>query len=104
MLPTGSKAQSWVESPQEANLQNRTQEPEEQERGELMRQIQTQLQQTMPKLAKHHLKAITTQTRAYYVKRYVHSKHLKYGNLNKGLTEAEFQAFLFSIDDQEFIC
>ncbi|MDE1865465.1 MAG: site-specific integrase [Candidatus Micrarchaeota archaeon] len=66
-----------------------------------MRQVSEFLDTAMPRLAKHHIEDITTQVRQYYVKRYVHSKHLKYGNLNKGFTESEVQAFFFAIEDND---
>jgi integrase len=73
-----------------------------QKSGEMARQVQEMLKLAMPQLAKHHLEELTTQIRAYYCSRYAHSKNLKYGNLNKGFTEQELQAFFFAIDNDEF--
>ena len=73
-----------------------------QKRGEMARQLQEQLRRVMPSLAKHHLEELTHTVREEYCRRYAHSKNLKYGNLNKGFTEQELQAFFMAIENDEF--
>jgi integrase len=64
--------------------------------------VQDYIRKVLPELPKNHIEALITLTRSIYVSKYKKPRTPKYGNLNKGFTEQQIQAFFKVIDNQKF--
>ena len=65
--------------------------------------MKAELLELMPKLGKHKIEALHKIILRYFEKRFHRkSKKPKYGNLNKGFTDEQLQAFFLAVDNDKY--
>ena len=66
-------------------------------------QINKRLTELLPRLGKHKIEIIQQHIQKYYKARFQGKRHNpKYGNLNKGFTEPQLQAFFIAINNPKY--